>query len=99
MLGVKKARAIGFNLIALEVNDIDEALAFYGSLFDFKLRGRVRIQPSLTSAISFLRSRRDESKLRTTIGISDLWLTIRKPFARPYRELASDTARSLSRFP
>ena len=52
MLGVKKARAIGFNLIALEVNDIDEALAFYGSLFDFKLRGRVRIQPSLTSAIS-----------------------------------------------
>jgi lactoylglutathione lyase len=36
----KKARAIGFNHIALEVGDIDEALAFYGRLFDFKLRGR-----------------------------------------------------------
>src|SRR5207302_10833390 len=36
----KKARAIGFNHIALEVGDIDEALAFYGRLFDFELRGR-----------------------------------------------------------
>jgi lactoylglutathione lyase len=34
----KKARAIGFNHIALEVGDIDEALAFYGRLFDFELR-------------------------------------------------------------
>jgi lactoylglutathione lyase len=36
----KKARAIGFNHIALEVGDLDEALAFYGRLFDFTLRGR-----------------------------------------------------------
>jgi lactoylglutathione lyase len=36
----KKARAIGFNHIALEVGDIDEALAFYSRLFDFELRGR-----------------------------------------------------------
>src|SRR5271168_915152 len=36
----KKARAIGFNHIALEVGDIDEALAFYARLFDFKLRGK-----------------------------------------------------------
>jgi lactoylglutathione lyase len=35
-----KARALGFNHIALEVGDIDEALAFYGRLFDFKLRGK-----------------------------------------------------------
>ena len=35
-----KARAIGFNHVALEVGDIDEALAFYGRLFDFKLRSR-----------------------------------------------------------
>jgi lactoylglutathione lyase len=35
-----KARAIGFNHVALEVGDIDEALAFYGRLFDFTLRGR-----------------------------------------------------------
>ena len=35
-----KARAVGFNHVALEVGDIDEALAFYGRLFDFTLRGR-----------------------------------------------------------
>ncbi|HXV00399.1 MAG TPA: VOC family protein [Caulobacteraceae bacterium] len=36
----KKARAVGFNHVALEVGDIDEALAFYGALFDFELRGK-----------------------------------------------------------
>lgn len=35
-----KARAVGINHVALEVGDIDEALAFYGRLFDFALRGR-----------------------------------------------------------
>ena len=36
----KKARAVGFNHVALEVGDIEEALAFYAKLFDFKLRGK-----------------------------------------------------------
>ena len=35
-----KARAVGINHIGLEVGDIDEALEFYGALFDFTLRGR-----------------------------------------------------------
>ena len=35
-----KARAVGFNHVALEVGDIEEALAFYGRLFEFELRGR-----------------------------------------------------------
>jgi lactoylglutathione lyase len=35
------ARLVGINHIALEVGDLDEALEFYGSLFDFELRGRV----------------------------------------------------------
>jgi lactoylglutathione lyase len=37
---VKKARAVGFNHVALEVGDIEEALAFYGSFLDFGLRER-----------------------------------------------------------
>ena len=37
---VRKARAIGFNHVALIVGDIDQALAFYGRLFEFTLRGR-----------------------------------------------------------
>jgi len=36
----KKARAMGFNHVALEVGDIDAALAFYGRLFEFKLRSK-----------------------------------------------------------
>ena len=40
MSEAKKARAVGFNHIALEVGDIEEALAFYARLFDFKLRGK-----------------------------------------------------------
>src|SRR3954451_9517006 len=35
-----KARAVGFNHVALEVGDIEEALAFYGRLFTFELRGK-----------------------------------------------------------
>jgi lactoylglutathione lyase len=35
------ARAVGLNHIALEVGSLDEALAFYGRLFDLELRGRI----------------------------------------------------------
>ena len=34
------ARAVGINHIALEVGSLDDALAFYGRLFDVELRGR-----------------------------------------------------------
>jgi lactoylglutathione lyase len=33
------ARLVGINHVALEVGDIDEALAFYGQFFDIRLRG------------------------------------------------------------
>jgi catechol 2,3-dioxygenase-like lactoylglutathione lyase family enzyme len=37
-----RATLVGFNHVALEVGDIDEALAFFGRLFEVKLRGRGR---------------------------------------------------------
>lgn len=37
---VTKPNLVGINHVALEVGSIDEALAFYGSIFTFKLRGR-----------------------------------------------------------
>jgi len=40
MTHTNKPRLVGFNHIALEVGDVEEALAFYGQLFDFELRGR-----------------------------------------------------------
>jgi predicted enzyme related to lactoylglutathione lyase len=36
----KKARALGFNHVALEVGDIGEALEFYGKLFAFEIRSQ-----------------------------------------------------------
>jgi extradiol dioxygenase family protein len=36
----RKAKAVGINHVALEVDDIDAALAFYGRFLDFELRNR-----------------------------------------------------------
>ena len=36
-----KPRLVGVNHVALEVGDLDEALEFYGGIFEFELRGRV----------------------------------------------------------
>ena len=46
-----RPRLVGINHVALEVGDIDEALAFYGSIFDLVLRGR-SAQMAFTSAFS-----------------------------------------------
>jgi len=36
----RKARAVGINHVALEVDDVEAALEFYGALFELSLRGR-----------------------------------------------------------
>ena len=38
--GSGKARALGINHVVLEVGNVDEALEFYGAIFDFTLRGK-----------------------------------------------------------
>ncbi len=40
MTHTKKARALGFNHVALEVGDIDAALEFYGRFLDFELQSK-----------------------------------------------------------
>jgi len=37
---VSRPRLVGLNHVALEVGDVEEALEFYGRIFDFELRGR-----------------------------------------------------------
>ena len=49
-----KARAVGFNHVALEVGDIEEALAFYGRLFDFTLRSKSRSSAFIDLGDQFL---------------------------------------------
>lgn len=36
----RRPRLVGLNHVALEVGDVDEALAFYGRIFAFELRGK-----------------------------------------------------------
>jgi catechol 2,3-dioxygenase-like lactoylglutathione lyase family enzyme len=38
---VARARPVGINHVALAVGDLDEALDFYGRIFELELRGRV----------------------------------------------------------
>ena len=38
------ARLVGINHVALEVGDLDEALAWYGQFFELDLRGRIGSQ-------------------------------------------------------
>jgi lactoylglutathione lyase len=45
---------VGVNHVALEVGDLDAALEFYGSLFDFELRGRVHGMAFLDMGDQFL---------------------------------------------
>ena len=69
----RKARAVGINHIALEVDDIDAALEFYGAFLDFEIARR-----SATAAfvyfgdqfINFARGRRQGPDDRRHFGIA-----------------------------
>jgi predicted enzyme related to lactoylglutathione lyase len=50
----RRARLVGMNHVALEVGDVEEALAFYGSIFDFTLRGRGRRMAFLDMGDQFI---------------------------------------------
>src|SRR5262245_17321332 len=54
MRRARKARAVGFNHVALEVGDIEEALAFYSRLFEFKLRGKSKTSAFIDLGDQFL---------------------------------------------
>jgi lactoylglutathione lyase len=47
-------RLVGINHVVLEVTDVDDALDFYGRVFEFELRGRVRGMAFLDVGDQFL---------------------------------------------
>jgi catechol 2,3-dioxygenase-like lactoylglutathione lyase family enzyme len=49
-----RARLVGINHVALEVGDVDDALDFYGDLFEFDLRGRTESSVFLDMGDQFL---------------------------------------------
>ena len=50
----KKARMVGFNHVALEVGDIEEALAWYGRIFEFSLRSKSKSQAFIDLGDQFI---------------------------------------------
>ena len=50
----RKPRLVGMNHIALEVGDVDEALAFYGRIFEFTLRGKGKGQAFIDMGDQFI---------------------------------------------
>jgi catechol 2,3-dioxygenase-like lactoylglutathione lyase family enzyme len=51
---MRKPKLVGINHVALEVGDIEEALAFYGRIFDFTLRGRGKGQAFIDIGDQFI---------------------------------------------
>lgn len=49
-----KARLVGINHVALEVGDVDEALAWYARIFGFELRGRAGNMAFIEAGDQFL---------------------------------------------
>ena len=49
-----KARLVGINHVALEVGDIDEALEFYGRIFDVQVESRIPGMVFITMGDQFL---------------------------------------------
>jgi lactoylglutathione lyase len=79
MVGSTKPRAIGFNHIALEVGDIEEALAFYGRIFDFQLRGKSRTMAFIDLAGRYFpgaRRRPPESRATETVAAAVMLLIV-----------------------
>jgi lactoylglutathione lyase len=58
----KKARALGFNHIALEVGDVDEALAFYARILEFQLRGKTEDMAFIDLGDQFLALQKGQSQ-------------------------------------
>jgi lactoylglutathione lyase len=48
------ARLVGINHVVLEVDDLEEALAFYGRVFELEFRGRLRGMAFLDMGDQFL---------------------------------------------
>jgi catechol 2,3-dioxygenase-like lactoylglutathione lyase family enzyme len=68
-----RARAVGLNHVALEVGDVDEALAFYGRIVAFELRGRVGDRMAFVDLgdqfLAFSRGRRQAADDERHLGL------------------------------
>jgi len=82
-----RATLVGFNHVAVEVGDIEEALEFYGRLFEVKLRGRGRGMAFIDAGDQFIalsEGRSQEPDVHRHIGMV---VDDRRAVRRALREL------------
>jgi lactoylglutathione lyase len=82
-----RAKLIGFNHVALEVGNIEEALEFYGRLFEMELRGRGPKMAFIDAGDQFLALA--ESENPSTDGHRHLGMVVddRRVIRRALREM------------
>ena len=77
-----RARLIGFNHVAIEVGDLDEALEFYGRLFEIELRGRGRGMAFVDAGDQFItisegRTQSSDDHRHIGMVVDDKWVVRR----------------------
>jgi lactoylglutathione lyase len=82
-----RARLVGFNHVAVEVDDVDEALAFYGRIFDFELRGRGPKMAFIDAGDQFIAVAGERTQLPDTHRHIGIVVDDRKAVRRALREL------------
>jgi len=88
MTEAARPRIVGLNHIALEVGDIEEALAFYGRIFQFELRGKSDAMAFIDWAINSSPCRRGGSRVQMLAAISVSSSMTRKQPGAPSTQLA-----------
>ncbi len=68
--GPKKAKAVGINHVALEVDDIDAALDFYGAFLEFELESKSDMAAFIYFGDQFINFAKGRSKPKTHSDIS-----------------------------
>ena len=98
----KKARAVGFNHVALEVGDIDEALKFYGNFIDFELRGKSDSMAFIDLGDQFLALQKGRRQPKDDVDTSVSWYRTKRRFEARWKSTVSrscQVASSISMIP
>ena len=74
---MRKPKMVGMNHVAIEVGDIEEALAFYGRIFDFTLRGKGKTNAFIDMGDQFINlTQVEHANIATARAISAWWWMI-----------------------
>ena len=85
--GTGKGKALGINHVVLEVGDLDEALAFYGAIFDFKLRGRTEKSLFIDLGDQFMQITKNDVPAPDALRHFGLVVDDREPVSRALEKL------------